>query len=85
MLDDRFDDQLREAAHDYNAPPETPRDQMWEKIVAARKEGTRVGGKDRADDILHDPRIGPFRRSLVPSAGPWVSPRSWHWESDLAE
>jgi hypothetical protein len=36
MLDDRFDDQLREAAHDYNAPPETPRDQMWEKIVAAR-------------------------------------------------
>ena len=36
MLDDRFDDQLREAAHDYNAPPETPRDVMWEKIVAAR-------------------------------------------------
>jgi hypothetical protein len=84
MLDDRFDDQLREAAHDYNAPPETPRDQMWEKIVAARKEGTRVGGKDRADDILRS-GVPSVPRSLVPSAGPWVSPRSWHWESDLAE
>jgi hypothetical protein len=79
MLDDRFDDQLREAAHDYNAPPETPRDQMWEKIVAARKEGTRVGGKDRADDILRDPEIGPFRRSLVPSF-----PRSLRWPLGIA-
>jgi hypothetical protein len=79
MLDDRFDDQLREAAHDYNAPPETPRDLMWQRIVAARKEGTRVGGKDRADDILHDPEIGPFRRSLVPSF-----PRSLRWPVGIA-
>ena len=40
MLDDRFDDQFREAARDYNAPPETPRDVMWERIVAARTEKT---------------------------------------------
>jgi hypothetical protein len=79
MLDDRFDDQLRQAAHDYNEPPETPRDLMWERIVAARKEGTRVGGKDRADDILHDPEIRPFRRSVVPSF-----PRSLRWPVGIA-
>ena len=42
MIDDRFDDQLREAARDYNAPPETPRDLMWERIVAER---SRTGGQ----------------------------------------
>jgi hypothetical protein len=36
MLDDRLDDQLRDAAKDYNDPPETPRDAMWERIVAMR-------------------------------------------------
>jgi hypothetical protein len=36
MLDDRLDDQLRDAAKDYNDPPETPRDAMWEQIVAMR-------------------------------------------------
>jgi hypothetical protein len=38
MLDDRLDDQLRDAAKDYNDPPETPRDAMWERIVAERAE-----------------------------------------------
>jgi hypothetical protein len=37
MLDDRLDDQLRDAAKDYNDPPETPRDLMWERIVAMRE------------------------------------------------
>lgn len=36
MLDDGFEDRLKDAAQDYNAPPETPRDVMWEKIVARR-------------------------------------------------
>jgi hypothetical protein len=40
MLDDRLDDQLRDAAQDYNDPPETPRDAMWERIVEARAEKT---------------------------------------------
>jgi hypothetical protein len=39
MLDDRYDDELRDAARDYNAPPETPRDEMWGRIVAARAAG----------------------------------------------
>ncbi len=38
MIDERFDDQLREIARDYNVPPETPRDLMWERIVAGRAE-----------------------------------------------
>jgi hypothetical protein len=59
MLDDRFDDQLREAAHDYNAPPETPRDQMWEKIVAARTA-------DQADRQA-DNTVRPLVRTVSPS------------------
>ena len=41
MLDDRLDDQLRDAAKHYNDPPETPRDLMWERIVAERAETLR--------------------------------------------
>jgi hypothetical protein len=35
--DDRLDQRIREAARAYNAPPETPRDAMWERIAAARR------------------------------------------------
>ena len=37
--DDRFDEFVKRAAADYNRPPETPRDAMWEAIRARRKEG----------------------------------------------
>jgi hypothetical protein len=40
MLDDRLDDLLRDTAREYNEPPETPRDAMWERIVAERAEKT---------------------------------------------
>jgi hypothetical protein len=36
MLDDRLDDMLDDATRDYNAPPETPREAIWERIVAQR-------------------------------------------------
>ncbi|MGH7568181.1 MAG: hypothetical protein ACREL9_04290 [Gemmatimonadales bacterium] len=36
MMDDRFDDQLREAAQDYHRPPATPREELWARIEAAR-------------------------------------------------
>jgi hypothetical protein len=39
MLDDRFDDQLRDAAREYNTPPLTPREEMWAAIEAKRAEG----------------------------------------------
>lgn len=49
MLDDRFDDLLRESARDYNDPPETPREEMWAAIQAKR----RADGKES--------EIRPFR------------------------
>ena len=66
MLDDRFDDQLRQAAHDYNAPPETPRDLMWARIVAAREAGQADSRTDgRVDDTI-DRLVRPIRPSNRP-------------------
>lgn len=39
-MDDRFEDRLKDAAQDYNAPPETPREEMWAAIQAKRAEKT---------------------------------------------
>lgn len=41
MMGDRFDDVLIEAARDYNEPPETPRELMWARIDATRRERAR--------------------------------------------
>lgn len=38
MSDDRFEERLREAAPQYHRPPETPREEMWAAIVAARRQ-----------------------------------------------
>jgi hypothetical protein len=37
-MDDRFDDLLRDAARGYNEPPETPREEIWARIVSERSE-----------------------------------------------
>jgi hypothetical protein len=36
MMDDRFEERLREAAQDYHRPPDPPREEMWRRIAAAR-------------------------------------------------
>ena len=41
MMDDRFEDVVRDAARDYNEPPETPRELMWARIEATRAERAR--------------------------------------------
>ncbi|MFL5494561.1 MAG: hypothetical protein ACJ8DC_09290 [Gemmatimonadales bacterium] len=41
MDDDELDELLRRTARDYNAPPETPRDEMW-RAIHARRRRTRV-------------------------------------------
>lgn len=41
MMEDRFDEVLIEAARDYNEPPETPRELMWARIDATRRERAR--------------------------------------------
>jgi hypothetical protein len=73
MLDDRFDDQLRESARDYHTPPPTPKEEMWAAIMAARNEGTRERGNEGNTD---DGSVLPAsRRSRVPSFRPlrWVA------------
>jgi hypothetical protein len=55
-MDDRFDDLLRDAAREYNEPPETPRDAMWQRIVAERAQ--RAGSTDLEKA---DPVVLPFR------------------------
>lgn len=37
MTEDRFDWALREAAQEYHRPPDTPREEMWQRIEAARR------------------------------------------------
>ena len=60
--EDRFDEILREAARDYNAPPPTPKAEMWERIAAARAE-SRSGGP--ADGVL--PLRPPIRPTVRPA------------------
>jgi hypothetical protein len=42
MIDDDFDDLLRDAAQTYNTPPEPPREAMWAAISAARSSAAVV-------------------------------------------
>jgi hypothetical protein len=42
MSDDQLDERLREAARSYNAPPETPREEMWARIEAGRRKSSHV-------------------------------------------
>lgn len=47
MTDDRFEQFVRQAAKDYHRPPETPREEMWARIAAARqgRAEARRGGQ----------------------------------------
>ena len=67
MLDDRFEDQLRESAKEYNVPPETPREEMWAAIQAKRAEGGQTDGRtDGRKTIPLFPRtLPPYRRLLL--------------------
>src|SRR6266568_3517247 len=37
MTEDRFEERLRQAAQDYHRPPATPREELWDRIAAARQ------------------------------------------------
>jgi hypothetical protein len=41
-MDDPLEERLRKLAAEYHLPPETPREEMWEKISAARREQGKV-------------------------------------------
>ncbi len=51
-MDDRIDDLIRDEARDYNDPPATPRDRMWERIEMARNAGRIEGRKDERLVVL---------------------------------
>lgn len=59
MLDDRFDDQLRDSAREYNTPPVTPREEMWAAIQARKAE--RAEGTEAERTEIESGRILPFR------------------------
>jgi hypothetical protein len=62
MMDDRFDDLLRDSAREYNDPPETPREELWQRIVAAR-EAERGASKEKTEDADGErSHVLPFRR-----------------------
>ena len=61
--EDRFDEILREAARDYNAPPPTPKAEMWERIQAARQTDRRTADGQR-DGVI------PFRPTVPLSSRP---------------
>jgi hypothetical protein len=61
-MDDPLEERLRKLAAEYNQPPETPREEMWEKISAARRGQRKVLPLRRAS--------GPaFRRPVRWAAG----------------
>jgi hypothetical protein len=58
MSDDLLDQRLREAAQAHNAPPETPREELWARIQAARRSGLPVAG---TVSVPSEPRVLRFR------------------------
>ena len=58
MLNDGFEDRLKDAARDYNVPPETPREEMWAAIQAKRAEKTE---KAEGDPVLPLRPVRPLR------------------------
>ena len=62
--DDRFDEVLGNMARDYQRPPETPREEMWARIEAAR----RVAPPRQAPGAVRVLPIGPRRR-----LAPWIA------------
>jgi hypothetical protein len=62
MPDDRLDDLLNEAAQDYNKPPETPREAIWDRIVAQRAAETQDAQAEPGEKATVEPKgILPFR------------------------
>ncbi len=85
MSDDQLDERLRAAAPGYNLPPETPREEMWERIQVGRRAGrprtTRVLSFRRrwvrwaaAAAAILAVGIGIGRVSVRPETAAWEGP-----------
>jgi hypothetical protein len=58
MRDDRFDDQLRDSAREYNTPPVTPREEMWAAIEARKTEKTEKTERTEKTEKTAGPKTG---------------------------
>jgi hypothetical protein len=67
MMDDPMDRTIDEAAADYHRPPEAPREEMWRRIEAARREtaGDGRGRQGTAGAGSEGVRVLPFRRRVL--------------------
>src|SRR5688500_16661792 len=65
MSDDELDERIREAARAYNAPPETPREELWARVQAGRRGAGQPGSRAARQ---RKTRVLPFRRRWVPWA-----------------
>ena len=65
MSDDQLDERIRKAAWAYNAPPETPREEMWARIQAGRRAAGQPGSGAAGQWAT---RTLPFRRRWAPWA-----------------
>jgi hypothetical protein len=64
-MDDRIDDLIRDEARDYNEPPATPTEAMWEAIRVGRTEG-RKGGRIAPVPVAV-PGVRTFRPFALPT------------------
>jgi hypothetical protein len=51
--EDKLDALLRDAAQDYNAPPVTPKAELWERISAARRSAGGPVGQKQSRVLAH--------------------------------
>ncbi|MBC7790078.1 MAG: hypothetical protein H7Z74_09035 [Anaerolineae bacterium] len=58
---DRFDDMLAEAARSYNAPPETPREVMWNSVRQGLEEQRSTAFGDLSNLENSDAKVTPLR------------------------
>jgi hypothetical protein len=65
MTDDPLEERIREAARAYHLPPETPREEMWTRIAAARR--ARTGMPAERTPEHREPRVIPLRRWWWPA------------------
>ncbi len=47
MTEERFERLVREAAREHNRPPETPREEIWARVVGARRVRARAMTRER--------------------------------------
>ncbi len=66
MNDDRFDERLEGFREEYNAPPETPRDEIWDDVEAALEQAP-------PEEILAAMRVGYHRPPEAPRDEMWVA------------